>query len=103
MQAEHLEVVADVADHGELARREHVVEPGRELRAADAAGEEDDLHDARRSSAIDARVRAPARGASRSRSASVSTSSLEARELETVEASPSAAACARNRAALPGP
>ena len=44
VQAEHLEVVADVADHRQLARREHVVEPGRELRAADAAGEEDDVH-----------------------------------------------------------
>ena len=44
VEAEHLEVVADVADDRQLARREHVVEPGGELGAADAAGEEDDVH-----------------------------------------------------------
>ena len=37
VEAEHLEVVADVADDRQLTRRENVVEPGRELCAADAA------------------------------------------------------------------
>ena len=44
VEAEHLDVVADVADDRQLTRREHVVEPGRELRAADAAREEHDVH-----------------------------------------------------------
>ncbi len=44
VQAEHLEVVADVADDRQLARREHVVETRGELGAADAAGEENDVH-----------------------------------------------------------
>ncbi len=45
VQAEHLEIVADVPDHGELAGREHVVKTGRKLRATDAAREADDPHD----------------------------------------------------------
>ena len=52
VEAEHLEVVADVADDRQLARREHVVEPGRELGAADAAGEENDLHAVRAASTL---------------------------------------------------
>ena len=52
VQAEHLQVVADVADDRQLARREHVVEPRRELGAADAAGEENDLHAVRAASTL---------------------------------------------------
>ena len=44
MQAEHLDVVPDVADDRELSRREHVLEPAGEAGAAAAAGEDDDLH-----------------------------------------------------------
>ena len=44
VEPEHLEVVADVADDRQLARPEHVVQPGRELGAADAAREENDIH-----------------------------------------------------------
>ena len=36
MEAKHLDVVADVADHRQLARCERVVEPGGELCAANA-------------------------------------------------------------------
>ena len=43
VEAEHLEIVTDVADHRELTRSEHVVQPRRELRTADAAGEQDDV------------------------------------------------------------
>ena len=100
VEAEHLEVVADVADHRQLARREHVVEAGRELRAADAAREQDDLHDV---TAASARVREPARTPMRSRSAAVSTSSRRFGRSRSWTTSPSAVACALNRAALPGP
>ena len=44
VEPEHLQVVADVADDRQLARPEHVVQPGRELGAADAAREENDVH-----------------------------------------------------------
>ena len=46
METEHLEVVADIADHSQLARREHVVQPCGKLRAADAAAEQNDVHGA---------------------------------------------------------
>ena len=52
VEAEHLEVVADVADDRELARREHVVQPSRELGATDAAGEKNDLHAVRTASTL---------------------------------------------------
>ena len=45
-QAEHLEVVADVADHRHVRRIDGADEPAREAGAADAAGEERDLHSA---------------------------------------------------------
>ena len=47
VQAEHLDVVADVADHGQLSRREHVVEAAGELGAPHAARETDDAHGTR--------------------------------------------------------
>ena len=73
VQTEHLDVVADVADHGQLAGREHGLEPARETRAADAARKQRDPH---RAAATSARVRRPRAAARRSRSAAVSTSSL---------------------------
>ncbi len=73
VQAEHLEVVADVADDGQLPGREHVVEAGRELGAADAAGEEDDVHAGRLAC---------------SRSATVSTSSRRPASSEVVDGEP---------------
>ncbi len=47
MEPEHLEIVTDVADDGELARSENVVEPRGELRPADAAGQAHHLHGVR--------------------------------------------------------
>ena len=61
MQPEDLHVVADVADDGELAGREHVVEPSREASAAAPAREQDDLH---AGTARSARVRGPTARAS---------------------------------------
>ena len=72
VQPEHLEIVADVADHGQLTGSEHVVETRRELGTADAAGEQNDPHTRNGASA---RVRGPPRPATRSRSSGVSTSS----------------------------
>ncbi len=71
---EHLEVVADVADHGHVRgvdrRRQAAREPG----AADAPGQERDPHSSL-SAPSAACVRGPTLSASRSRSARVSTSS----------------------------
>src|SRR5690348_5298086 len=44
MEAEHLDVVADVADHGELTGREGGLEAAREAGPADTPGEKGDLH-----------------------------------------------------------
>ncbi len=101
VEAEDLEVVADVADDRQLARCEHVVEPGRELGAADSAREEHDLHERR--ALASARVRARARGATRARSDAVSTSARRFGSSRSCRTSPRAAAWARNCAALPGP
>ena len=49
VQPEHLDVVADVADDGDVRRRRRVDDALHEARAADAAREDDELH-ARRSS-----------------------------------------------------
>src|SRR5262245_20538301 len=95
VQPEYLEVVADVPDDRQLARLENVLQAAGEARAADTAGEEDDLH---AGTARSVRVRRPSRGARRSRSSSVSTS-VSSSGIAAV-AKP---ACARKRAALPGP
>ena len=95
VQAEHLEVVADVAHHGE-ARPEDVVETARELCASDAAREADDLH--RAIASTSARVRAPPRGPSPSRSASVSTSATRFGSASSSKSRPSSSTCARKRA-----
>ena len=44
MEAEDLDVVADVSDYGELVLAEHAGETAREAGAAAPAREEDDLH-----------------------------------------------------------
>ena len=44
VEAEDLEVVADVPDHGELGGVDHVDEPAKEARAAHPAAEDGDLH-----------------------------------------------------------
>src|SRR5439155_19294308 len=77
VKSEDLEVVADVADHRDIRRPEHVDEAEREARSSDAAGEEDRSHAAT--------------------SASVSTSA--ARFGRSTGRRPSAS----NRAALPAP
>ena len=87
MQAEHLEVVADVADDRQLAGREHVVEPGGELRAADAAREEDDLHAAQERSSR-ARVRRAGADADALEVGGGVDVVAEVRQLEVVEHEP---------------
>ena len=101
MEAEHLDVVADVADHRQLAGVEDVVQPTRELRASHAAGEADDPHRVMASSS--SAVRDPARAPRRSRSSNVSTSSTRLESVSSSKSIPSAVACARNWPALPGP
>ena len=44
VEAEDLDVVADVSDYGELVLAEHAGETAREAGAAASAREEDDLH-----------------------------------------------------------
>ena len=73
VQAEDLDVVADVADDGDVVRRCDVHDSADEACAADAAGEDGHSHGVVSEST--ACVRGPQRSCSRSRSASVSTSS----------------------------
>src|SRR4029079_15488288 len=96
-ETEQLEVVPDVDDDGEI-RTEDVVETARELRAAHAAGQAHDLH--RAIASTSARVRAPQRGPSRSRSASVSTSRTRLGSANSSKSSPRERTCARKRRAL---
>ena len=77
------------------------MEPGGELRATHAPGEAHDPHRAIAWSI--ARVRGPPCGPTRSRSASVSTSSTRFGRARPSHVRPSAAACARNRASAPRP
>ena len=96
VEAEDLDVVADVADDRELSGLEDVVEASREARAAASSGQQDDLH---AGTARSARVRGPSTAAvRRSRSTSKSTSSSSS-GMATV----ANGACARKRSALPGP
>ena len=95
VEPEDLEVVTDVADHGELARPESCGEATREAGAPAPAREQNDPH---AWTARSARVRGPTSCAMRSRSASVSTSAASS-GISTV----AKGACARKRAALPGP
>ncbi len=99
---EHLEVVADVADDGDIRAARHVDEAAREARAADAAGEEDDLHGCR-TRPIAACVLGPARRPTRRRSSIVSTSSPRFGIAQAIAGTPMLSACSRKRAALPPP
>src|SRR5690242_5972669 len=95
MHAEHLDVVADVADDGHVGGNERGGQPADEAGTADAAREDADLHVVARH----ARVRGPQRAKRRSRSASVSTSSTRfgTATVTLPAVSP------RKRSALPGP
>src|SRR5262249_57289253 len=77
VEPEHLEVVADVAHDRQLARVDRLRDRPCEPRAAEAAGQDDDVHRAEpvRSAASAAAVFGPTSPSTRSRSASVSTSS----------------------------
>src|SRR5207253_1335015 len=100
VEPEHLQVVADVPDDRDVARRADLREAAHEPRPADAAGEDADPHVAGTSPAIASAicVRGPTRPSSRCRSSSVSTSSTRLAS-STVAAGPSV----RKRSALPGP
>src|SRR5689334_10088531 len=94
VEAEDLDVVPDVSDHGHVRRIDDVDEAPQEPSASDTAREHDDLHAGTFSSASTDLVAGPTRSATRSRSAIVSTSSTRF----------SSSTClSPNRAALPGP
>ena len=97
VEAEHLDVVADVADDRELARVDHLDEPAQEARAADAARQADDLHAA--SGLDDARVRGPSAAADAVEILDLVDVVGEVRQVD----GDGARARARKRAALPGP
>src|SRR5207248_7589653 len=99
VQAEHVHVVADVADHGhEIGCSDDALD---EAGPADSAGEDDDVHGAipAESALSTACVRGPQRSCRRSRSARVSTSSAR---FGTATATVSTGS-ARKRLALSGP
>ena len=99
VEAVHLEVVADVGDHGHVAGLDDLRQRLHEAGAADAACQDGELHLApERRLASAARVFEPTRGSSRSRSSSVSTSSVRFGISTNLDG-----ASARKRAALPGP
>ena len=97
VQAEHLEVVADVADDGDVARLDDVDEALDEPRSAHPAGENGDLH-ADDQFREHTRVRGPsgARAAEVGERVCVVTQAGRVTEMAT-------SACARNRAALSSP
>ena len=59
VQPEHLDVVADVPDHGDLSRLDGVDQSPDEPRAAHAAGEDDDPHTCTRSAGVSTSSRRP--------------------------------------------
>ena len=91
-EAEHVEVVADVDDRSDAGRIHRIDEPAQEARSADAAAEDRDLHPRY------ARVFAPTRSRTRSRSSHVSTSSRK-----PGRSSRRAPSNSSNRDALPAP
>ena len=99
---EHLEVVADVADDRQICAPGRIDQAACEPRAADAPGEEHDLHGCR-ARPIAACVLGPARRPIRSRSSSVSTSSLRFGIAQEIAGTPRLSAWSRKRAALPPP
>ncbi len=80
VQAEHLDVVADVADHRDVTRLDGFDEPLDETCAADASREDGDFHEVTRSAGVSTSSRKPGR-----------------------TTSTTCSACARKRAALSGP
>src|ERR687897_1461534 len=86
VEAENLEVVADVPDHRHTRGSHGIDEAAHEPRATDAAAQDGDFHDR-----------------SCWNSATVSTSSASAGTSSVTGSTPCEAACARNRSALPGP
>ena len=104
VEAEHLDVVADVADHARRSRAGDVDDAADEARAAHASRKDDDVQATLlSSSARQACVRGPARNCSRVRSSIVSTSSARFGTATETTSRPSDAACARKRSELPGP
>ncbi len=105
VEAEDLDVVADVADDRQLLRLDRLRERAGETGAAEAACEDGDLHRARpvRSASSAAAVRGPSRSSSPSRSPSVSTSSARFGIAATAAGTSSRSARARKRSALSGP
>src|SRR2546430_2653984 len=97
VQAEHLEVVADVDDRGHARGIDRLDDAAQETSAPDAAREHRDLH-VRASSLRYLRVNLPTQSRTRSRSSCVSTSSRM-----PGSASRAARRWSANRCALPGP
>ena len=104
VEAEHLDVVADVADHARRGRARDVDDAADEARAAHASREDGDVQTALLSSSTrQACVRGPARSCSRVRSSIVSTSSARLGTETETTSRPSEAPCARKRSELLGP
>src|SRR5438034_4616286 len=104
VQAEHVEIVADVPDDGHLRRAGDVDDAADEACAADASREDGDVHGVSTGRFASASCeRGPSRRCSRWRSSIVSTSSTMFGMAATTTCRPSASACERNRAALSGP
>ena len=104
VEPEHLDVVADVADH---ARHSSVRDPddaADEARATDPSRKDRDVQATLLSSSVrQACVRGPTRNCSRVRSSIVSTSSARLGTTTETASRPSDAACARKRSELSGP
>src|SRR5205807_8899244 len=104
VKSEHLDVVADIADHCRRSGSCDVLDADDEACAAHASRENDDVQTRLPSScARHACVRGPARNWSRVRSSIVSTSSARFGSAIDTASTPSEAACALKRSALLGP
>ena len=104
VEAEHLDVVADVADHARRSRACDIDHAADEARTAHASREDDDVQATLlSSSARQACVRGPARSCSRVRSSIVSTSSARLGTATETASRPSDSARARKRSELLGP
>ena len=102
-QSEHFEVVADVDDRGHRRGIDRIDDAAQKARAADAAGEDGNLHEAILSSWSADCVWGPARRCTRSRSLRVSTSSARFGIATATASSPSSRAARWKRSALRGP
>ena len=104
VEAEHLDVVAYVADHARHGRARDVDYAADEARAAYASREDGDVQTALLSSSTrQACVRGPARSCSRVRSSIVSTSLARLGTKTEMTSRPSEAPCTRKRSELLGP